>query len=482
MDMLRFIPFVFQGLASTSFCTTRPFMCVLCFAGFARFGLSMSENDVLAQMSIGGANLLSYGNIASTPLLLSDLVLGVLVLLTILEIGAASSNDLRFWYNQALWLVQPGSAFVVTYTFAGTQVDLFLEFASSIVPVLAIGTAASHTSANLTFASPGAIDFSWLGQILTIIWSAFLAFCTWLFGRIRDGVVDLIDDIDDDNTLGLQSLLHWIETGWTIGGVALIYILPTLALIFAALTIATLFLIRKYFEHREKQSYVACPMCATMLHPSAPFCPHCKVAREQISNIGLFGQAKQELITDKGTHRTQLLARKRCPTCATRLKARAMQQSCECCGTVTFANVSEANSFMRELDKHFNKTVLYSSLLGLIPVIGIIPAMVYYRLSLVSSLRRYLPRSVGCLTRWVVRAISVVLIGMQVIPGIGALAVALMCWINYQIYRQVFSSQAQTTIRTHSTVSFVCTNCGAAPQPGHHFCGSCGQQLGSRAA
>lgn len=481
MEATRFLPIVLQGFASTTFFTTRPFLTVLGFAFFARFGLEMLGGDVIASFAPAGVEMLSYGNLSSTPWLLSETVLIILGLLALLEFGATQSNDLRFWYNQTLWLVQPGSAFVVNYSFAGSEVTLFLEFLASLLPAAPVAVAA--LGSEFAVGGPSAAAqwgelFGWLGQALTFLWAASLAAITWLLGRLRAGVVEIVNELDEDNDFGLQTMMNWAETGWTTAGVIVLFILPSLALLMAGLTVATLFLIRKYFEHRERRTYTPCTRCAAPTHPSAPFCPSCKLAREQVRQVGLFGQGRDQLVADPTAHRVQLISRKRCPFCASRLKVRALQQACERCGTVTFAIIDEANFFLRALDARFGQTVLISFVLGCIPLIGLVPAMIYYRLSLISGLRSYLPRSVGCLTRWGVRLINIVLVVWQVVPGLGALAMPLMCAINFWIYRQVFSSAAQGMVRTSVTLQpSRCPACSAQVKAGQQFCTECGQQL-----
>ncbi|MCG8353358.1 MAG: hypothetical protein MI924_36800 [Chloroflexales bacterium] len=481
MEITRLLPLFIQGTASTTFFTSRPFLTVFGFALFARLGLSISGADAVARFAPAGIELASYGGLAATPWLLGDTVLMILGLLALFELGAASSDDLRFWYNQSLWLVQPGSAFVVTYTFADTEVTLFLEFLASLLPVTPVTVAALGSDVGTAGFSPAApLDAAlvWLGHILTVVWAGLLAAIAWVLGRVRTAVAEIIEEIDEDNTLGLQTLMHWTETGWTAIGTLIMFVLPSLALIMAGITIATLFFIRRYFEHRERRIYIACANCATPTHPSAPFCPACHLAREEVRQVGLFGQARDTPVVEPTTHRLQLMARKRCPSCASRLHAKAVQQSCESCGTTTFGDISGANSFIRMLDAKLTRTTLITFVLGLIPLAGLVPAMVYYRLSLISSLRSYLPRSIGCLTRWGVRVLNIFLIMLQSIPGIGMLAMPLMCLTNYGIYRQVFTSSAQGTLGSAAVAQAVdCPGCGAPGQGARRFCTQCGRQL-----
>src|SRR5262249_15194238 len=161
--------------------------------------------------------------------------------------------------------------------------------------------------------------------------------------------VGLITTLDDGNSLGLQSLLHWGETVWVLVGTYLVIFLPLAALLLCGLTVVSLFLTRAYFERRERQSLIACAHCAAMMHPGALFCPACRQPNAAPCRVGLFGQATETPAPDPATHRLELIARKRCPVCATRLKERAVRQTCTGCGTITFADISAVNVYLRSL-------------------------------------------------------------------------------------------------------------------------------------
>ena len=87
------------------------------------------------------------------------------------------------------------------------------------------------------------------------------------------------------------------------------------------------------------------------------------------------------------------------------------------------------------------KTLGICFALSFIPVFGLIPGILYYRLSLISSLRIYVPLSTGCLMRWVIRIINLILLGIQWVPLLGSLTLPLMCLVNYQVYRKVLEGE-----------------------------------------
>jgi hypothetical protein len=109
---------------------------------------------------------------------------------------------------------------------------------------------------------------------------------------------------------------------------------------------------------------------------------------------------------------------------------------------VTFANQAEFQDYLGVLQARLPKTLLICLGLSAIPVIGVIPGVVYYRLTLVSGLRGYVPPLRGCLARVMIRVINWGIIALQPIPILGALIVPLMCLSTYTIYRNSLRNRA----------------------------------------
>ena len=88
------------------------------------------------------------------------------------------------------------------------------------------------------------------------------------------------------------------------------------------------------------------------------------------------------------------------------------------------------------------RTLLISAAFGVIPVIGLIPGVIYYRLSLIASLRYYVPRSASMLSRWFARIVTFLMICLQPVPGVGAVTLPLMCLVNYWVYSATLRRQS----------------------------------------
>ena len=80
--------------------------------------------------------------------------------------------------------------------------------------------------------------------------------------------------------------------------------------------------------------------------------------------------------------------------------------------------------------------------LGLIPVLGVIPAVILYRMEIVAPFRRYIPPGRGFFVRWGIRLASIALVAFQWVPVAGGLAVPAMALINYVAYRSAYRKLA----------------------------------------
>ncbi|GAB4183426.1 MAG: hypothetical protein Fur005_46030 [Roseiflexaceae bacterium] len=437
---------VFQSLASTSVFAFRPFA--------AAFAMALMGRLIYDSIITGTLTAIL---IPQETWLISDTALLIFGLLAILEWIAADHEEFRSMYNDASGFFQSGSALVVQYGLADGQTVMFFTTFVQSMPTEIFPLAFS--SGGLLGVQYVSLDQTqliqvagWLGHAVALIWAILMAGGAWFLGTIRYTIIDGLETIDPTNAFGMRTLAHWIETGWTATAIALVVFLPLVSLGVFLVTVGALALIRWYFQRQDQKALVSCSNCSQPVHLAAPICHHCKVIRQPHA-VGWFGQVANTIVADPAAHRVNLLSRKRCPTCATILKERSIQQQCPTCGTVTFADVAMVNTFLREIDRRMPKTLLICFLLGLIPVVGIVPGIIYYQISLVSSLRGYIPRTTGCLTRWGVRMINLFLISWQWVPGFGALTLPLMAVVSYQVHRGVVVRGSQSGImRTFSPV------------------------------
>lgn len=266
----------------------------------------------------------------------------------------------------------------------------------------------------------------------------------YLASRVRGAVLGPLAEADEDDDLGLQGLLRWVEDLWGgLGPVALI-VFPLLALAAFGLAVLVLVLVERAVESRRERTKVVCPGCGEWIHASAPACPHCRAPVKEPRDVGLLGQAKAGP-ADLRRLPFQLVAVKRCPACATRLGERAVRQTCRSCGHRLMDDPSFARDYIAFVDRRVPLTCAGVFLLGLIPVLGVIPGVIYYRLALVAPFRRYIPPGRGFVLRWGVRLVILVLVAFQWVPVAGGFAVPAMALFSYGAYRRAYRNLALAT-------------------------------------
>lgn len=269
------------------------------------------------------------------------------------------------------------------------------------------------------------------------VWVILVAGMTFLMASLRNGIYGFLIDLDEDDDLGLQKLLSWLEDGIGFLGVLFVVILPTVALIVAGLTLLGLFLLRKLLEHRERRQWKPCTKCETEQPPCGFVCAHCGAETSEPLQVGWMGTIRRETVTDSERHRLDLLSGKRCRRCGHRLQGKEFDVTCEPCGAIPFETEADLQAYIACIQGKLPKVLGVLLIFSALPVVGLIPGVIYYRLSLIASLRHYIPRSSRIFGRWVARVVSFLLVMSQPIPFFGAFALPLMALINFWIYRRL---------------------------------------------
>lgn len=88
----------------------------------------------------------------------------------------------------------------------------------------------------------------------------------------------------------------------------------------------------------------------------------------------------------------------------------------------------------------FARTLRICLVLGLVPIVGVVPAIVFYRIHLISPLRRYVPFGSALMAKWLGRFACFTVLSVQWIPPVGIDSLPIMAAINYAIYRRAFQS------------------------------------------
>ena len=102
-------------------------------------------------------------------------------------------------------------------------------------------------------------------------------------------------------------------------------------------------------------------------------------------DVGLLGQPRARP-SDPRSLPFRLVAVKRCPLCATRLEHRAVKQTCPACGHRLMDDPRFARGYLAAIDRRVPVVLVACFVLGLVPVLGVIPGVITYRLGIVAPI------------------------------------------------------------------------------------------------
>ncbi len=287
------------------------------------------------------------------------------------------------------------------------------------------------------------VQSSALGLSVAVLWALMVGSSTWFLARLRRGIYHFLMEVDEDDDLGLQKLLSWMEDAFGFLGALFVVLLPAVALAVTGLTLLSLYLIQKYLERQEEKRKVPCEDCGTPNSLCGLFCARCGKQRSHVRQVGFLGTIKEAPVTDPDLHRSQLMACKRCRRCGERLRDKGLDQRCQACGTTPFESSRDLEAYIGRLQKGLPRTLILLLGMGAIPVVGLVVGVIYYRLALISGLRHYVPGTSRFLARWAIRFLGFLLVCLQPIPIVGAVSLPAMGLFNFLIYRRLLRRQGR---------------------------------------
>ena len=266
----------------------------------------------------------------------------------------------------------------------------------------------------------------------------------WLAGLRRD-FITFLEDIDEDDNFYISRISSWLEDSLVLFGFLLLIWLGFIMVAVYAAGIAIFILVKKRTERKLEKQKQACPNCGEMNLPFAVKCFNCKREQPEVHKIGIFGQRKEELVSNLEKHRLQLASHRKCPDCGNKLKSIKLFQECDSCGSRLFDSPSP-KEYMRYQDKKFYKLTGISFLLGFIPIIGFVVSAVLANVYLFSPYRRYIPKGKSFVTKILIKFITFLFFIFGI--ALGFIAAPVYIILRYFIWKRRFV--ARTAEKIHS--------------------------------
>ena len=341
----------------------------------------------------------------------NPMVVWGLGILAVVELVGEKSPDVRQIMDEGMTYVKPALAAATSYGFM------------SATDAQAVNEMMSHAG------------------VLESIPALLSAGATYFLSSTRQGVVEILNEADEDDTLGIRGFISWCEELWALFGVWILIALPFLVVALLGFVYGVLWLIRKRHESKMEAAKIECPTCKTRIHPFATACYSCGYVQERPHKLSFLGGTQEETESDPLAQKIRLLELRRSPLSGDRAEEKSVDTKCETDGVMLLGDKSLTRSYMEKVDARLFPVMLFGALFSLVPGLGLIIGVIFYRFQLVGPYRRYLPWSKGLAVKWLIRLIFLLLVILQFVPVVGAAAVPMMALINHRFYRSAFRSE-----------------------------------------
>ena len=343
------------------------------------------------------------------------------------------------WFGHEITLIALGVLSVVEVVAgknaeARAVLDWIDRYAKPVMAALTALGILSAADAAIVGGQLGAADEA---SVVAVGVALAVAVATFIVASLRAAVIELLTDVDDGDATGIGRLLSIGEDLWAAFGALFLILFPIVMLAVIGLAMLGLFALQRRAAAREEGAKFACPNCGRDLYKPALHCPHCGRANPRPTRLNWLGAATDEP-ADAAGQPVELLAKGRCPRCATRLPRRTAEPTCDACGTRPFGDGDLAARLDRHVSMKLPTTLIACGLLSAVPIVGLVPGVILYRLRLVAPYRRYIGRGRGALLRIGVKVAFVLLVAVQWVPVAGAATVPAMALLSWAAHRRAF--------------------------------------------
>lgn len=258
---------------------------------------------------------------------------------------------------------------------------------------------------------------------------------------IRSSFLGLLRESDSEDAVGIQKLISWAEDVYAFFGPLIFIFFPVAVSIIVFIIFAIIAWWVKRLELKEEKLKLSCSSCDEKLFRHATECPSCNAPNPTPHNVSIFGGSRKSINPIPESQPIHLVAVGRCPKCAEKLQNAQNSLSCSTCQTQLTLDHQTIQAFLAHQRSKLPIALVICALFSLIPVVGLIPGIIYYRLYLIAPFRRYIPTSSSLFLRWGIRILFFFLVAIQIIPAVGTITVPALAWISFESYRAAFLNQ-----------------------------------------
>lgn len=367
-------------------------------------------------------------------------------------VGVTVAPDLPSWATSNLSLGALGAAAVlegVLQREPALRAKLSLtdaQLKAILAVVLCLVLAPQSQSVTQVGAVTALPAVAWLGVAKwQYAWAVLVGGLVGAAAYHRNRLFEWLSDLDEDDDFGLQRLLSRLEELWGAMGALAVFLVPALAAGAALGAVACGVLLARRVRRRERNSLVACEYCQSPIEPCAPHCPECRTVQSRPRAVGLLGRSLDEAAGSD--HVLSLKLHKRCTYCGTRLRGGGVDIVCGRCRAPAFSSRQAVEAYLQSLSRSIPLHLLVLAALGAVPVFGLFAGVLYYRLTLVASVRHYAPTSTRIWGRWALRAVGGVLLLLQPVPVLGMVTLPLMALGNVWFYTKQVTLSASRVLK-----------------------------------
>ena len=253
-------------------------------------------------------------------------------------------------------------------------------------------------------------------------------FVTTFCCRIRSAALEIIQAIDPEDDLRLQSLSNYLGEIALVAIFLVLVFLPMLALVLTATGMLAGMYFRRLFTWYEQGHSHSCAACAaagreTTVSDCAMICPGCGAEQPNVRRVGWFGFSGNRPLDDMSPekHAFRLLAAHRCRWCASPLDKSAV---CSRCGRKQWTDELRA-FYVRQTDLRCGLLLLLGLLFFAFPFGGLVLVLLLFRPLAVRPLSTHLSAGdrflTGLAMMFLKLLILVPMVILSMIPGVGLL-------------------------------------------------------------